>query len=67
MPRPCSPLCVESLDTILTGLQAMNDAAVSEFASDWRKAYPEPSPAKLSELRDIEQRIKRPPYCPPGL
>ncbi|HDR9122379.1 TPA: hypothetical protein QDB15_006259 [Burkholderia vietnamiensis] len=49
---------IESQDAILTGLQAMNDAAVSEFASDWRKAFPEPSPAKLSELRDIEQRIK---------
>lgn len=49
---------IESQDAILTGLQAMNDAAVSEFASDWRRAFPEPSPAKLSELRDIEQRIK---------
>jgi len=49
---------IESQDAILTGLQAMNDAAVTEFASDWRRAYPEPSPAKLSELREIEQRIK---------
>lgn len=42
---------IESQDAILTGLQAMNDAAVSEFASDWRRAFPEPSPAKLSERR----------------
>jgi hypothetical protein len=49
---------VESQDAILTGLQAMNDATVSQFAYDWRTAYPQPSPGNLSELRDIEQRIK---------
>jgi hypothetical protein len=49
---------IESQDTILTALQAMNDTAVSELASDWRKAHPQPSPAELSELREIEQRIK---------
>lgn len=49
---------IESQDAILSSLQAMNDPVVSEFASDWRKAFPEPSPAKLSELREIEQRIK---------
>lgn len=49
---------VESQDAILTGLQAMNDAIVSEFASDWLRAFPELSPTKLSELRDIERRIK---------
>ncbi len=49
---------IESQDAILTGLQAMNDDAVSEFASDWRRAFPEPSPARLSALREIEQRIK---------
>lgn len=49
---------IESQDAILANLRAINDATVSEFASDWRKAYPEPSPAALSELREIEQRIK---------
>lgn len=49
---------IESQDAILTSLQAMNDATVSEFASDWLKAYPQPSPPELSELRVIEQRIK---------
>lgn len=48
----------ESQDAVLTTLQAMNDPAVSEFATDWRKSYPNPSPAELAELRDIEQRIK---------
>lgn len=49
---------VERQDAILIGLQAINDATVREFATDWRRAYPQPSPINLSELRDIEQRIK---------
>lgn len=49
---------VEKQDVILTSLVAMNDPTVNEFVSDWRTTYPDPTPENLSELREIEQRIK---------
>jgi hypothetical protein len=50
---------VKQQDAILGGLQAANNAAVSEFVKDWRKAYPEPSKEELAELRKIYTRIKK--------
>lgn len=49
---------VNEQDKILGRLLAINDEAVSGFVSEWREAYPSPSGEKLSELREIEQRIK---------
>ena len=49
---------VNEQDAILGRLLAMNDPAVSGFVSEWRQAFPEPTTEKLSELREIEQRIK---------
>jgi RNase adaptor protein for sRNA GlmZ degradation len=42
---------------ILTRLEAKNDAKVSEFVQDWRRAYPAVGAEKLQELRLIEQKI----------
>jgi hypothetical protein len=50
---------VKNQDAILGGLQASNNEVVSEFVRDWRKAYPEPTKENLSELRKIQQRIKK--------
>ncbi|PBV09241.1 hypothetical protein CJU35_05130 [Pseudomonas aeruginosa] len=49
---------VKEQDAILGRLLAMNDPAVSGFVSEWRQAFPEPATEKLSELREIEQRVK---------
>lgn len=50
---------IKNQDAILGGLQAANNEVVSEFVRDWRRAYPEPTKANLSELRKIQQRIKK--------
>ncbi len=50
---------VESQDLILSSLVAMNDVNVSQFVSDWTNAYPRPTPENLTELRLIEQAIKK--------
>lgn len=46
-------------DAILGGLQATNDATVRQLVRDWRQAYPEPSPAELTELREMQNRIRK--------
>ncbi len=48
----------ENQDQILIALLTLNDLTVTELVSDWREAYVNPSPANLSELREIEARIK---------
>lgn len=50
---------VAQQDAILGGLQAANDATVRQLVRDWRKTYPEPSPAELTELREIQSRIRQ--------
>lgn len=49
---------IEAQDKILAELVSTKDATVIELARDWREAFPEPSPSKLSELREIQQLIK---------
>lgn len=43
--------------SILTRLEAKNDANVSRFVQDWRRSYPKASPEKLQDLRLVEQKI----------
>jgi len=49
---------LDAQDEILTSLLAFNDKDVSALASEWREEYPHPTPEQLSELKDIQQRIK---------
>lgn len=49
---------LESQDQILAELLSVDDFYVTRFVADWRNAYPQPSGQNLSELRQIEQKIK---------
>ncbi len=49
---------LDTQDEILTNLLAINDKDVSAFVAEWREEYPAPTSEQLSELKDIQQRIK---------
>ncbi len=49
---------IDNQDAILTNLLALNDKDVSTFVTEWRAQYPRPTQEQLSELKEIQQRIK---------
>jgi hypothetical protein len=46
---------------LLARLEALNHAPVSRLVADWRMTYPEPSPDRLDELRDLVRQLQADP------
>lgn len=46
---------------LLERMEAQNHVHVSQLVDEWRRAYPKPSDAHLTELRVIAQRVKADP------
>jgi hypothetical protein len=46
---------------LLDRLEALNHAPVSRLVADWRMTYPEPSPDRLDELRDLVRQLQDDP------
>jgi len=46
---------------LLAQMEGINSPVISQLVDDWRKAYPEPTDKKLTELRIISQRVKNDP------
>ncbi|OUM03964.1 hypothetical protein A8M77_02815 [Variovorax sp. JS1663] len=56
---------------LLRRLEALDRPTVSRLVAQWRMTYPEPSPERLDELRDLVKQLQAdpaaidaPPYSP---